>query len=359
LIKGSTVATTAHTLALPQEKRAAPLFISMLRAILRAPLVLKVMGANALIAAVVLLLLNTGRWSTEQSAIVVILSALGVAYVVNLLLVRLALSPVKELERVAGLVSDGQFGVRAQPSLVADSQLTHLTDTVNSLLDSLAAERKRIQKLGAEVVSAQDTERARISRELHDSIAQTLAAVRFQLSAAGAATPDDDMRNRLSAARGMIGKAMDEVRNISQLLHPRVAEDLGLVSALEALAHQVEDRGRLLVRVVNDLNERAVPPKVAATLFRVAQESLRAAEKKIPAGEIDIHVYDKAATICLEIKHDTGRVDIGSADTDNSTAGLLSIMDRVELSGGVMRVEKGRDGTERVTAELDATEGIK
>ena len=128
--------------------------------------------------------------------------------------------------------------LRATPSLVADPQLVHLTDTVNSLLDSLAAERRRIQKLGTEVMLAQDTERAQLARDLHDSIAQTLAAVGFQLSAASAGATDDDTRNALATARAMIGKALEEVRNISYALHPRVAEDLGLVPALESLAAQ-------------------------------------------------------------------------------------------------------------------------
>jgi signal transduction histidine kinase len=337
-------------------KRHTPVLTTVVRHVLRTPLVLKVMGANAIIAAVVLLLLGNGLRTTEKGAVLVVLGAIAIAFVVNLLLVRLALSPVAELERVAARVSGGQYAVRAQPSLVADSQLSHLADTVNGLLDSLAAERRRIQKLGAEVISTQDIERARIARELHDSIAQTLAAVRFQLSAASADATDDEMRNRLSAARGMIGKAMDEVRQMSQSLHPRMAEDLGLVTALEALADQAEERGRLKVRVATNIGDQPIPASVAATLFRVAQESLKAAETRTSASSADILLYTNDGSICLEVKDNRRSVDNRTLQPDNSTSGLSSIMDRVELSGGVMRIESGREGGVRVTAELASTE---
>ncbi len=348
-------ATAASLLGSPPH-RVPPILVTGARHFLRAPLVLKVMGANAMIVVVVLLLLGNGLRTTEEGAILVVLGALALAFVVNLFLVRLALSPIAELERVAGRVSNGEFGVRAIPSLVADSQVSRLTDTVNGLLDSLAAERRRIQKLGTEVISTQDIERARLARELHDSIAQTLAAVRFQLSAASADASDDEMRNRLSAVRGMIGKAMDEVRNISVSMHPRIAEDLGLVTALEALAHQTEAHGKLEVRVGATIGDLPVPPSTAATLFRVAQESLKAAEGRNSTGSVDILLYANDGSLCLEVIENRRGVDSGVPASDNSTSGLASIMDRVELSGGVMRVENGKDGAVRVTAALKATE---
>src|SRR5438477_677549 len=252
---------------------------AVLQGILRIPLVLKVMGANGLIVAVALVLVGSGFWGEDQGQLLVMLAAVAIATVVNLILVSFALSPISELERVARSVSRGEFTIRAERSPIADPKLANLADTINALLDSLAAERRRIQKLGSEVVSAQDIERAKLAHDLHESIAQTLAAVRFQLSAAGSDAVDDQMRNRLEAARAMIGRAMDEVRNISQSLHPRIADDLGLVTALESLAQQTRERGILDVKVTADIGESAVSATVAATLFRVAKEALKNAEK--------------------------------------------------------------------------------
>ncbi len=333
-----------------------PRVAAAIRRVLRIPLVMKVMGANAVIVAMALALVGRGLWGDDQGQLMVVLVALAVACGVNLLLVRLALSPIDELARMSERVSHGEFGARATPSLVADPQLVHLTDTVNSLLDSLAAERRRIQKLGALVVSTQDTERARLARELHDSIAQTLAAVGFQLSAASAGAADDDMRNTLATARGMIGKAVEEVRNISYSLHPRVTEDLGLVVALESLAQQTGERGALRVKVIADIGAERVPASAAATLFRIAQESLKNAEMHAAEGTAEILLYANDGSICIEISDDSHRLDSRAAKDDNSGTGLSAIMDRVALSGGVMRIETKRNGGMRVTAELHAGE---
>jgi signal transduction histidine kinase len=271
---------------------------------------------------------------------------------VNLVLVSLALSPIAELERVASRVSRGEFAVRASRSPVADSRLAALTETINALLDSLAAERRRIQKLGAEVMSAQDTERAKLAHDLHDSIAQTLAGVRFQLSAAGADASDDEMRNRLAAARGMISSAMDEVRNISQSLHPRIADDLGLVAALESLATQARARGILDVKVTADIGETPVPSTIAATLFRVAQEALKNAEMRPGTGSAEILLSSSNGAIRLEVTEDAHELDRRRSKADNSFNGLCSMRNRVALSGGVLSIASEQNGGTRVIAEL-------
>jgi signal transduction histidine kinase len=325
---------------------------TVFRSVLRIPLVLKVVGANGVIVAVALVLVGKGLWGEDQGELLVVLAALAIASVVNLILVSLALSPIAELERVARRVSRGEFAIRAARSLIADPQLANLTETINALLDSLAAERRRIQKLGAEVISAQDTERSKLAHDLHDSIAQTLAAVRFQLSAAGTDAVDDEMRNRLAAARGMIGMAIDEVRNISQSLHPRIADDLGLVAALESLAAQTRARGILEVKVRADIGETPVPATVAATLFRVAQEALKNAEMRAGTGSAQILLYSNNGTIKLEVTEDAHGMDRRRKKSDNSANGLSSIRDRVALSGGLLSIASEQNGATKVTAEL-------
>jgi two-component system sensor histidine kinase UhpB len=335
---------TANVL-FPTERPGRRWMRSVVRRILGVPLVAKLIGANILIVASALLV-HALAFAGRRAEVVAILIALSSALIVNLILVRFALKPIEELEELAHRVSVGEFGARGQPSLLADKDLAKLRTTVNDLLDSLAAERKRIQDLGIDVVHAHDVERAKISRELHDSVAQTLAAVRFQLAAAGRDEDTDSIRNRVAAANGLISAAMEEIVNVSNSLHSRVAEDLGLGAALGTLSRQINARSAMEVRI--DVSPRAavIPPAASATLFRIAEEALH---------EMDVHSGGKKATVsvdvrdgfaCLELVHDgTGLPGacMGS--------GLASIKDRVVLSGGRMSIENSNGGT-RVTAEL-------
>lgn len=310
----------------------------IIRWILGVPLVAKLIGANVIIVASAI--------GLNQSEVTTALIALAAASVVNFLLVRVALRPVDELENVAERVTAGEFTARVVSFPYADKDLARLGDTVNTLLDSLAAERKRIQDLGAEVVRAHDDERANISRELHDSIAQTLAAVRFQISAASRETDAAEMRNRLAAANGMISAAMEEIVAVSYTLHSRVAEDLGLEAALETLGRQIEARSGTEVEVSVSPSASTLSPAMSATLFRVAEETLR---------ELEMHEGGKSATVDVQANDGLVRLEV-SYESDmlfmpNTRAGLALMKDRVLLAGGTMTIENRNGGT-RVIAEL-------
>jgi signal transduction histidine kinase len=317
----------------------------MMQRILGVPLVAKLLGANVLIVASALVV-QTIAFDGRGAEIVSVLVALAAALVVNLILVRLALRPIEELEQLAHRVSEGEFDARGVPSLFADKDLAKLRDTVNNLLDSLAAERKRIHDLGAHVVRAQDVERAKISRDLHDSIAQTLAAVRFQLAAAARDDEPASIRNRVAAANGMISAAMEEIMSVSNSLHSRVAEDLGLDAALGTLGRQVEDRFGIPVQI--DVSPRAalISPADSAMLFRVAEAALRELEVQSGAKSASVRVDARDGLARLEVTYDA--VGLPGAGLGS---GLASVKDRFLLAGGKMSIENQNGGT-RVTAEL-------
>src|SRR5512138_2129815 len=273
------------------------------RLVLRVPLYAKIIGANVIIVAAGVVLHAVSPDVRNAAQITTAVVALAAATFVNLVLVRLALRPVNSLEDVAERVSAGEFDVRNPPSPFADKELAKLGETVNSLLDALARERKRIQDLGAEVVRAHDVERAKVSRELHDSIAQTLAAVRFQISAAGREEDQAEVRNRLAAVNGMISTVMEEVVNVSYSLHSRVAEELGLGVALESLARQVEGRSGVEVEVNVAPAIRNLSGPVSVTLFKVAEETLRDIMMHSRAKSATVEVGDGRRSVQMQISY--------------------------------------------------------
>ncbi len=322
------------------------------RRVLGVPLVAKLIGANVVIVAAAVLAHSVVASGSGRFDMVTVIVALAVASLVNFFLVRVALRPIGDLEKLAEQVSEGDFAARGVPSQFADASLLRLGNTVNGLLDSLAAERKRIQDLGAEVVYAQDAERARVSRELHDSIAQTLAAVRFQLAAAGSEA-QGELRNRLAAVNSLVGAAMEEVKNVSYSLHPRVAEDLGLEAALDTLARQVEDRSGIEVRVTSRVAGAPIPVNIAGTLFRVAQEALRNIEMHSHAKSATVDVMSHNGSIRVEVADDGCGFDPASVRSPGPRSAFASVKDRVTLAGGVLNIVSAPNGGTRVTAELN------
>ncbi len=159
--------------------------MNLVERVLRVPLLAKLAGANILIVLAALVGVAIERRVSFPSNVVPILGiALAASLVVNLVLVYVALRPLSDLERTATLLAAGDIEARVPDSILADRDMARVGTMLNDLLDRLAEDRARERRLAAQVISAQDEERARVARELHDSTAQTLTAVMLQLGAA-------------------------------------------------------------------------------------------------------------------------------------------------------------------------------
>lgn len=137
-----------------------------LRPILQVPLEAKLLGANLIIVGVALLLMF-GPVPVYPSRVIdayIVVAALMVAAAVNAWLVRVALAPLKSIEQVAKWVSQGRLGERVPTSPIADRELERVSKTINRMLDSLVADRKRIEQLAAELATKEEQRSARDSR---------------------------------------------------------------------------------------------------------------------------------------------------------------------------------------------------
>jgi signal transduction histidine kinase len=239
-------------------------------------------------------------------------------------------------------VSEGRLSERVPASIVADRELTQLSTTINEMLDSLSAGRDRMRKLGAEVVYAEERERAQVARELHDSVGQTLAAASFQISAAAHEIGSHPASPRLATVRELLRTSLEEIRNVSRSLHPRVASDLGLPAALEALGDATQHRSLVDVQVNVDISGVAIPAAVSATLYRVAQEALRNVERHADAGHATVSLRARPGYVELEIKDD-GRGFEGPLEQRRGESGLATIRERLSLAGGELHIDTAKD----------------
>ena len=314
-----------------------------LSTILGIPLELKLLGANLIIVGVaVLLLFGPVRLQAARlTDAYVVVAALIVGASVNFGLVKLALRPIDALERVARRVSEGRLAERVPASILADPELTQLSTTINEMLDSLAAGRDRMRKLGAEVVYAEERERAEVARELHDSVGQTLAAASFQIAAAAHEIGSHDASPRLAKVRELLRTAVEEIRNVSRSLHPRVATDLGLPTALEALGDATQQRSLVEVRVNVDICGVVIPAALSATLYRVAQEALRNVERYADAGRATVSLRARPGYVELEV-NDDGCGFEGALEKKRGDSGFTTMRERLSLAGGELHIDTAR-----------------
>ena len=256
-----------------------------LRLILEVPLEMKLLGANLIIVGVAGLLLfgPVQLQPTRLTDAYIVVAALILGATVNFVLVRLALGPIESLERVARWVSEGRLAERVPASMVADHELARLSRTINEMLDSLAAGRERMEKLGAEVIYAEERERSQVAQKLHDSVGQKLADASFQIAGAANETKGDARAIRLADARALLRTAIEEIRNISGSSHPHVVADLGLPRTLERLGDTTRERSLINVRSTVDIPEGLVPDRRAALVsqdIREVQSGSRSARQQ-------------------------------------------------------------------------------
>jgi signal transduction histidine kinase len=324
-----------------------------LRGVLSVPLLGKLAGANLLIVLSALIgVAVERRFHLPGSAVSVLGVALGLSLLVNLGLVYVALRPLSDLESAAARVSAGNLEARVPSSMLADRDMARIGTTLNTVLDRLTEDRAGLRRLAAQVISAQDEERARVARELHDSTAQTLTAVMLQLGAAAHESNSPELDESFVTMRELVADALEEVRSLSHTMHPRVLDDLGLAAALEWLARQTRTQEQIDVRVVAEDDGSQIPAPVASVLYRIAQEALRNAARHAEARHVELRVSRTADAATLEVVDDGRGFDVKGAEERRPGMGLFSMRERVGLVNGRLTVTSAPARGTHVTATI-------
>ena len=203
---------------------------------------------------------------------------------------------------------------------------------------ALRASYQRIQNLAGRLIAAQESERARIARHLHDDVNQRLAAISIELSALRrrfANTPD--LLDEVSQLQDLTYSLVDEVRELSHELHPAVLRHVGLVAALrrgcEEFGGQHGIQTSFEVSAVD-----SVPHDMALCLYRVAQEALRNVAAHAAARQVEVRLSAVPRGVELRIADNGKGFDLEDARRRGGL-GLIDIDERVRLVGGKLRIE--------------------
>jgi signal transduction histidine kinase len=224
---------------------------------------------------------------------------------------------------------------------------------------SLDENRRRLQALSRQLLSAQETERRHIARELHDQIGQALTAVKINLQAMKRSSEAVPALSRLDDSIATIEWTLDQVRNLSLDLRPSMLDDLGLGAALRWYLDRQARQSGFVAQLVIDPDLGALAPELETTCFRVVQEGLTNVARHAQARQVRVEVHQRQGELHLLLRDNGVGFDVAAARaraTRGASLGLLGMHERVTLLGGHLDIDSQfGQGTEiRVRLPLSA-----
>ncbi|MFJ8129690.1 HAMP domain-containing sensor histidine kinase [Streptomyces hydrogenans] len=272
---------------------------------------------------------------------IVVVCGLALMLVLNAALLRVGLAPLGRLRRAMATADLLKPGTRAE--VTGRGEIADLTAAFNAMLDRLETERATSS---GRVLTAQEAERQRIARELHDEVGQTLTAVLLQLKHTADHAPEE-LRADLRQAQETTRAGLEEIRRIARRLRPGVLEELGLHSALRSLAGELSTPG---LRVTTHLAPGAPPldPATELVVYRVAQEGLTNAARHAGARHVALLLGPAPGGGTRLLVRDDGRGTGGAAEG----AGIGGMRERALLVGAALRVGAGERGGTEVRLDL-------
>jgi signal transduction histidine kinase len=261
--------------------------------------------------------------------------------------------PIRNGARVVGLVT--LKSARSDAFSVADANtLQALGDYCGGALDRIRAENARREaerRFASCTIEAQEIERRRVARELHDGVNQAIASVKFRIQTAEdqLARSDERWRETMAKSKQMLDAVLEQVRRLSRNLRPGELDDFGLIPAVRALCEDFQNRTGLELELAYKGLDQRLPSELEVTLYRILQEALTNVERHSGATSVQISVIRKDGHVKLGIA-DNGR-GLDPAIT-SSGLGLLHIRERTSLIGGVCEYETAPGAGLKINIDL-------
>jgi two-component system sensor histidine kinase UhpB len=278
----------------------------------------------------------------STSELIVLAIGLVLLLLLSLVLLRPVFRPLDELADTMRRHDPLSPGARARVD--GEPDVAALAEAFNDMLDRLESERRDSAR---RALIVQEDERRRIARELHDEVGQTLTGVMLQVEGLAAAIPDS-LREQLDELRETARRGTEDVRRIASQLRPEALEDLGLQSALAALASSFGEQARVRIR------RRLEPaPRLSAeeelVVYRVAQEALTNIARHADATQVELRLerHDREAVLTVR---DDGRGLPPRAQA--SSHGIRGMRERAMLIGATLTISTPPGGGTEVELRI-------
>ena len=263
---------------------------------------------------------------------IVLTAGTAAVIVVNLLLLRRVFGPLERLEQVMGRIDPREPGRRIGERR-GGREIANVSKAFNSMLDRLERERADGRR---RALRAQEAERGRVARELHDEVGQLLTGVVLQLEGL-AADVRSPHREEVVGIQDNVREGVQTVREIARGLRPPALEEFGLRASLVALAAGFGERSGLRMRHRIDPALPALDAETELALYRVAQEAITNVARHACAREVELVVRSDDHMVALTVADDGH--GISTADL-HSSHGVAGMRERALLVGGTLEIRR-------------------
>ncbi|HSO10838.1 MAG TPA: histidine kinase [Anaerolineales bacterium] len=276
-----------------------------------------------------------------QMAPLVIVPAFLLALIAIWFGAKQIVQPLQKLESKASALAWGDFEAIKQP-VGGILEVQHLQQELTEMSRKVQAAQEGLHDYIGAITSAQEEERNRLARELHDDTIQAVIALKQRVQLVQKSIKEQNGRQSLKELETLAEQTIENLRRLTRALRPIYLEDLGLVTALEMLAREISQGNPLTVEFQKTGNERRLSREVELSLYRIAQEALNNVVKHSRATRADLSIRYIDSEISLMIT-DNGNGFVSPASptefAPNGHFGLLGIHERADLIGARLTIE--------------------
>ncbi len=265
--------------------------------------------------------------------------------------------PLKSADRVIGVLLIGfakayEWLPTERELLRAIAERSALAIDRARMTDELREREMRIAELSGHLLKAQEDERKRISRELHDETGQALMVIRLYLGMLESSLPAQASKAKVNETVAVVDRTIEGIRRIIGRLSPLVLQELGLVAAIRKEAKDLAKATGIKTRVAIAGNVGRLAPEVEGAVYRVVQEALHNVAKHAQARNVNIVMTRESGKVALLVQDDGIGIVKQAGPKGRQAFGLAGIRERIAMLGGAVRVVSAKGNGTRMEIEL-------
>jgi signal transduction histidine kinase len=292
-----------------------------------------------------------------MSTFLIILVALLMAY----LLTRLITNSLLKLDQTTRLLGQGKYNISIKPDLWAGKEIYNLYLAFNEMIINLNYIREKEEQsqiarknLLQKTINAQEEERKRIARELHDETNQYLAVINYGLDSMLHMDNQEQHDEKVAELKGLVKQASDGLRSLAWELRPKLLDEFGLVLALNKYLEYFTNQYEIAMDISSNIEYVNLPKTYEISVYRIVQEALINVIKHAKATKVNVSIQKSKENLIITIEDD----GIGFSKTTKDSLGIYGMHERAALIGGKLSVESelGAGTTVLLSIELNRKE---